>query len=111
MAETLPNTSPELSRILIDGCFVPTEIFTRVKAHARKTSRTQFIGVLRNVPVEQLPAPSEQPWDWAAIMKRVTAMRLDMASGENLVYVLDQTRDELLLRDDLLMVLWITPFD
>lgn len=95
--------------VVIDGCFVPLEVYERVKALARKVGRTQFIGVVYNQPAELQTVGGG--WDWVGIMRRDSARRQHMKCGQHLVYILDQSRDELMGRSDVAMVLWITSLD
>ena len=101
-------TVTEREPIIIDGCFVPFEIYDRVKAYARKTSKTQFIGVIHNMPNQ--PRAERTTFDWMRFCGVNDERARQMRAGENLVYVLDKHRDDLLLRPDLSMILWITPF-
>jgi hypothetical protein len=96
--------------IIIDGCLVPAIVYSRVKAKARELGRTQFIGVVYLQPEELKPKPFEKLWDWGKIMQRNAARSEHMRTGQHLVYVLDQTRDQLLSRDDIVQINWITPF-
>lgn len=96
-------------RVVIDGCSVPWEIYDRVKAHARATGRTQFIGVIYDQPAELQPVAGESPWNWQNMLRGNSARAEHMRAGKYLVYTLDQTYQDLKLRSDLAMILWITP--
>jgi hypothetical protein len=113
MSPTLAaSPSTNLAPILIDGCAVPRILYDRVKALAVASNHWQFIGVIYEQSADLKPQADELTarfWDWDHIFHRDAMRRRHMAAGEHLVFVCDQTRNELGARHDLAMILWISP--
>ena len=95
--------------VVIDGCFVPFEVYDNVKATADQTGRVQFIGAIYHQPDDLKPKLDEPAWEWNSIMRRDTMRRMHAASGQHMSYIVDKTRHQLLSNDEVFMILWISP--
>ena len=93
---------------VIDGAGVPERIYQAVKAKARDTGETQFIGFCYFRP-EALRV--QWTMDWEPFESRNASAREQERNGENCAYILGLGRDELGKRfmSYLSMILWITP--
>ena len=95
--------------VIIDGFLVPGLLYKIVHNAAVDTGHTQFIGVIYDQPAELKRRADEQPLDWNKTIYRDQMRQQHCRAGEHLIYVVDLTRDELLMRRDVLGILWINP--
>jgi hypothetical protein len=89
--------------MLIDGCFIPDEIYEQQRQYACATKKTRSVGVIC------IRKPRPMPTDGLALAKMILDPFASLRAPEWLRYWIGPTADELRQSNECALILHITP--